>query len=64
MNKIKAIAKKMALDSGSMDKKTLIRAIQQKEGNTPCFKTDLPFCDQYDCCWRDDCKPGETIDMA
>ncbi len=64
MNKIKAIAKKMDLDSTSMGKKELIRSIQVKEGNIPCFKTNQPFCDQNNCCWRDDCKPGETIDMT
>jgi hypothetical protein len=46
-----------------MDKKNLVRSIQEKEGNTPCFKTGLPFCNQYNCCWRSDCKPGEAVPM-
>jgi hypothetical protein len=63
MNKIREIAKRMSIDPGSMDKKELIRFIQEQEGNIPCFKTDQPSCDQYDCCWRGDCKPGEAIAM-
>ena len=41
--------------SRQMNKKELIRYIQEQEGNIPCFKTDQPFCDQDDCCWRSDC---------
>jgi len=63
INKIRAIAEKMSITAGTMDKKNLVRSIQEKEGNTPCFKTGQPFCDQYDCCWRSDCKPGEAIPM-
>jgi hypothetical protein len=36
----------------------LIRSIQEKKGGTPCFQTGKKFCDQYDCNWRDECKPG------
>ncbi len=64
MNTIRAIAKKMNIAPGSKDKKELIRFIQEQEGNIPCFKTEQPSCDQYDCCRRDDCKPGETIAMS
>ena len=59
MNKIKEIAKKMNVLSGAMEKDELIRIIQQKEGNIPCFRTGLRLCQQYDCWWRIDCKPGE-----
>jgi hypothetical protein len=64
MNKIRTIAKKMNIAPGSKDKKELIRFIQEQEGNIPCFKTDQHSCDQFDCCWRDDCKPGEIIAMS
>ena len=64
MNTIRAIAKKMNITPGYKDKKELIRFIQEQEGNIPCFRTEQPACDQYDCCWRDDCKPGETIAMS
>ncbi len=40
-----------------MRKSELIRAIQQREGNQPCFGADWRFdCGQLDCCWRDDCR--------
>ena len=64
MNRIKEIAKKMNINPRSMNKKDLIRCIQDKEGNIPCFKTDQPTCDQYDCCWRSDCQPGALIPMS
>ena len=57
MDEIKLIAKNMGLDPGKMKKDELIRNIQTKEGNTPCYKSNLPFCDQYSCLWRGDCKP-------
>lgn len=58
MQMIKAIAKKMSIEPGSMNKMELIRSIQEKEGYLPCFKTNPPSCQQLDCCWRSDCKPG------
>ncbi|AMV70805.1 SAP domain-containing protein [Desulfuromonas carbonis] len=40
----------------------LIRAVQQAEGNQPCFGTAGRLdCSQLDCCWREDClvpRPG------
>lgn len=64
MNTIRAMAKRMSIDPGSMSKLELVRYIQEMEGNIPCFKTDQPACDQLDCCWRTDCKPGEMIAMS
>jgi hypothetical protein len=64
INAIRKIAKKMNIDPRSMDKKELIRSIQIKEGNFPCFKTDPSFCDEYDCCWRTDCQPGALIGIS
>jgi len=64
MNKIRAIAKRMNLDPGARDKQELIRYIQEQEGNIPCFQTDQHSCDEYDCCWRSDCKPGEAAIMS
>lgn len=58
INEIRVIVEKMCVIPSAMDKKQLVRSIQKKEGNTPCFKTGQPFCDQNDCCWRSDCKPG------
>jgi hypothetical protein len=62
INEIRAIAEKMSLSPGKMKKEALIRAIQEKEGYTPCFKQGRYPCDQYDCCWRTDCKPVEKIE--
>jgi hypothetical protein len=64
MNDIRERAKGMGLDSGSLPKKEMIRFIQEKEGHTPCFKTDQASCNQYDCCWRSDCQPGALIAIS
>lgn len=40
-------------------KPDLIRAIQSREGNQPCFGVEWRFsCSQLDCCWREDCLAG------
>ena len=38
-----------------MVKTDLIRAIQEKEGNSPCYQ-NVYDCWQYDCLWRPDCQ--------
>ena len=55
MTEIKKKAKTLGLKSGNRKKVDLIRAIQIKEGNVACFATNLDYCDQSACCWRDDC---------
>jgi hypothetical protein len=50
-------AKDLGLDPGKMKKDLLIRSIQSKEGYESCYKVKFTGCDQYNCCWRDDCKP-------
>lgn len=55
MQQIRKKAKAMQIAPGSRDKTTLIRAIQEREGNTPCFRTDIADCDQLACCWRSIC---------
>ena len=52
---IKAKAKDMGINPGRMKKMDLIRSIQTKEGNFPCFQTAEKQCDQMSCCWRSDC---------
>lgn len=52
--------RKMAKEKGikikrTMKKGDIIRAIQESEGNFPCFGTAKGFCDQMGCIWRDDC---------
>jgi len=39
-------------------KADLVRAIQEHEGNYPCFGTAEGYCDQTDCLWREDCLGG------
>ena len=52
---IRVIAKDMGIDPKKKNKADLIKSIQVKEGNNPCFKTAGTYCDQTDCCWRKDC---------
>jgi hypothetical protein len=57
MAEIQRKAQNLGLDFSKFKKDDLIRNIQSKEGNTSCYKAKLSSCDQYGCCWRDDCKP-------
>jgi hypothetical protein len=52
---IKEIAKKNGIKTGKLKKAELVRAIQEHEGNKPCFQTAVDACDQSVCCWRSDC---------
>ncbi len=52
---IRKKAKGMGLKSGKLRKANLIKKIQETEGNFMCFQTAKDYCDQADCCWRDDC---------
>ncbi len=54
MTEIRAKAKGLGLKA-NMKKDDLIRAIQTAEGNTPCFKTAIDYCDQTECCFRSMC---------
>jgi len=55
VSQIQLKAKVLGLDPGHMKKFELIRNIQAREGNEACFKSMRDYCDQYDCCWREDC---------
>ncbi|MBN2655979.1 MAG: hypothetical protein JXR86_02890 [Spirochaetales bacterium] len=55
VKEIKEIAKSMDIAVGKMKKDEIIHAIQEKEGNFPCFGTAQGSCDQMDCRWREDC---------
>lgn len=64
MKKIKEIAKKNGVTSGTMSRTELIRAIQRAEGNSDCFATmHVNDCNQMNCLWRVDCK-AEVIAEA
>jgi hypothetical protein len=54
---VKDRAREINVKVGGMNKTKIIRAIQAAEGNYPCYKTAKDYCDQYDCCWREDCVP-------
>lgn len=51
---IKSLAKLWGIDVCDKSKEELIRAIQGKEGFSPCFGTKSD-CGEYGCGWRDDC---------
>ena len=43
-----------------MSKGEIIRAIQEAEGNFPCFGTARDgHCDREDCAWKEDCLTTE-----
>lgn len=52
---IRVIAEKMGIDPRKRKKADLIKIIQIKEGNTPCFKTADTYCNQACCLWINDC---------
>lgn len=46
------------MNPARMSKGEIIRAIQEAEGNFPCFGTARDgFCDREDCMWKEDCLP-------
>jgi len=56
MQQIREIAKPLGIKTARMSKINLVRAIQQAEGNFPCFATAVAGeCDQTECVWREDC---------
>jgi len=56
LNEVEKKAKNMGIkDTWKFSKKDLIKEIQRREGNTPCFATVRGYCQQMICCWREDC---------
>ena len=55
MAEIRERAKVLGVKTFGLKKAAIIREIQQKEGNFPCFGTAENDCDRQDCCWREDC---------
>lgn len=47
-------AKQLGVFNRNADMGTLICAIQEKEGFSPCFKTK-EICTEFDCCWQRSC---------
>ena len=55
LNDIRAKACSLGVKNYSkLGKADLIRAIQGKEGNVPCYQ-NIFDCWQFDCLWRPDC---------
>ena len=53
---IRAKARNIGVKNHSrLGKTDLIRAIQEKEGNAPCYQ-NISDCWQFDCLWRPDCQ--------
>ncbi|MBU0471643.1 MAG: SAP domain-containing protein [Nanoarchaeota archaeon] len=52
---IRKKAKDLNVTVGKKKKADLIRDIQRAEKNNPCFLTGILECDQFGCCWREDC---------
>jgi hypothetical protein len=56
LEEIRQKAKEMGIKTGKLRKAELILAIQEAEGNFPCFgKAVNGECDQLACLWREDC---------
>jgi hypothetical protein len=52
---IRKMAKNLGIKTYRKKKADIIREIQIKEGNFPCFGTAKDWCDQINCLWRSDC---------
>jgi hypothetical protein len=56
IQEIRAKAKALRLkNTFGLSKAELIRKIQKAEGNFDCFGTAKAYCDQFECCFREDC---------
>ncbi len=53
---VKRMAKELGVVPGRKRKGILIREIQEREGNIPCFATPrAEVCGEEECLWREDC---------
>ncbi len=56
MQEVREKAKVLGLkNTFGLSKSELIRRVQKAEGNFDCFGTAKDYCDQFQCCFRDDC---------
>ncbi len=60
MQEVRERAKRLGMKKTfGLSKVELIREIQRLEGNFDCFRTAKDYCDQFQCCFREDClKPS------
>jgi hypothetical protein len=61
MDEVRERAKALGIKTGQMKKADLIRRIQKAEGNFACFGTAKDYCDQWNCCFREDCLPSNKF---
>jgi len=62
LNEIKEKAKSLGINAGKMKKTELIHAIQEAEGNAPCYGRANGQCPYTNCCFIEDClKVGVTV---
>ncbi|NWG04220.1 MAG: hypothetical protein HXY44_15310 [Syntrophaceae bacterium] len=62
LNEIKEKAKALRIKVMATAKKSdLIRQIQKAEGNFDCFGKAIDYCDQWSCCFREDCLPSPRL---
>jgi hypothetical protein len=57
MDEVMAKAKALGIRIRGVKKADLIRQIQKAEGNFDCFGSAHDYCDQWNCCFREDCLP-------
>jgi hypothetical protein len=57
MNDVVKRAKGLGIKAKAVKKADLIRQIQKAEGNFDCFGRAVDYCDQWQCCFREDCLP-------
>lgn len=57
MGQVKKTTRTIESNIGWRAKQELIRSIQEKGGQIPCFQTGKKSCDRLDCRWRNDCLP-------
>ena len=56
MTEIRERSKSLGVETKRLRKGDAIRAIQRAESNRDCFGAHWRFdCQQFDCCWRQDC---------
>jgi hypothetical protein len=65
MQEIRDIARENGIKPGRMSKISLVRTIQQTEGNYACFATAMSsVCAQAGCLWRDDCLAADKKGLS
>jgi hypothetical protein len=55
MKEVRAKAKALRIKIRGVKKSDLVKQIQKQEGNFDCFGTAKDYCNQWNCCFREDC---------